>query len=384
MKPHELCHCRLAALAVVAVMTGACSAHAGKFPDGVLDPAQLLKIVSDSKQLYELHGLDELPADQAADLASVLWPTAETEVEYPKVVVEDDGDKQLTTYPLDPRCLELLQEAEPTFAKGEHEAAGKLYSAIVEQYPTCYPATAALGDSYQFDGRYEAALPWYQKTIELNPHDFIGYFFQASALLHLGRSEEARQSYIEALARRPHRPTVVTAVRRAAGTLGYRALEKTFVPRAMARREGEKIAVYADLERPYRAAYGLCKAIWLGEPEYTETRGGGDENNWSLRAEEECLGSLAVSYFVLREDPEPEKPFEPDPDIEDLLAVAEADLLDGFVLYELAYHFHPQMTLLVPEDLFDEVRAYLDAFVLPLKETAEPPAGSVASAIASR
>jgi tetratricopeptide (TPR) repeat protein len=67
-------------------------------------------------------------------------------------------------------------------------------------------ATNNLGFIYFKLGRYEEAVTWYRKAIELDPKRAIAYANLGDALAQLGRADEARRAYQTFLDMSPKAP----------------------------------------------------------------------------------------------------------------------------------------------------------------------------------
>lgn len=341
----------------------------------LLDAAAFLALIQASEVVYRIERLDSLQDVDREDLAAAAWPAAAGDSLHPRVVVGEDGSRTLERVTFDQGCRALLAEAEPFFRQRDYQRAGVLYRRAAERYPDCYLAFASVGDSLYFAGHYQQALGWYERVIARNPYDFLGHFYRANTLFRLGRMEQARAGYVQALARRPHRATVLKVLRSVGSALGARLHDEPFQPRALARREGEAVAVYADLDRPDWLAYGLCKAAWIGEPQHRAARGKSEEEGWTNVEERECLlAMLAVYRGQVADGSAPE-----DPALERLYAAAEEGLLDAYLWYEIAYRASPDITVLLPEALFDDIVRYVDRFVIPLVPP-PPPADADAAA----
>ncbi len=350
-----------AALAVLMVFGGwsRISAAEAQRP-GYLSPPELYKVAEDSENTYTILTADESVDVDVAEFADLFWPSAGDTPRYPWIEAEN-GSRNLSSYELGESCLEALSDAEPFFKDKQYEKALTLYLKAVQESPDCYVAYLGVGDGHYFQEQFEQALPWYDKAIALNPYDFIGHFYRANTLLRLRRYDEARETYVQALAIRPHRESVLKVAKARQEDLGVQVVDEPFQPKAFARKEGDGIAIYVSPESPaYWLTYGLCKAIWIGEPSHREERTGRQEHVWSLTEERQCLKSMLESYYALRED----GTIDSDPFAERLLSLFERELVDGFVLYEIAYRLYPHAMLLLPEEMFSDVVEYVNAEVL--------------------
>ena len=264
--------------------------------------------------------------------------------------------------------LEVLETAlDVTYTWGyedTREDLRKLYLKATKKYPKCYLAFSSLGDTYYFEGDAVQALALYEHSLELNPYDFLGHFYKANTLFKLARFDQARREYLSALAMKPHRESITRTVRDRVPNLGESFTDRPFMPRALARQEDGHIGIYSSLSAPHWMTYGLCKAVWIGEPGHREARTSNTEHVWSLIEERQCLLSMLEMYYSLREEDE----IDPDPDLERIFSVAESGMLDGFILYEIAYRMYGDIMLLYPDQMMEKVSEYVSLHVLPPRQ----------------
>jgi len=348
--------------AVATLVLVSCSpAFCGEQQDrpGYLTPPELFKVAESSENTYTFSTVEEATGLEVDSFAELFWPPLGDSIRYPWIDTED-GQRNLSSYTIEESCLETLQKAEPLFQDKKYAQALALYRKAVEESPDCYVAHLSVGDAHYFQGQLDEALECYDRAIALNPYDFLGHFYRANALLRLGRFEEARFGYVRALAMRPHRESILQVTRARQEDLGIRVTGEPFRPKALARQEDDGVWIYIDPEAPHWLTYGLCKAIWIGEPSHREERTGSTEHVWSLVEERQCLMSLLEAYHAHRSEGD----LGPDPALERLLAILEDGMIDGFVMYEMASRLYDHSMLLLPDEMFEEVLGYVDAHVL--------------------
>ena len=277
---------------------------------------------------------------------------------YPDIVEASDGSRSLFSYRLSAIAIKALEEAEPLFQARQYADALVIYRDASLRDPKCYVLYLSIGDSYLFSGNALAALESYEKAIELNPHDFHGYWFRGSALLELGKVDEARRAYARAVAMAPRNAALLAAINSRATRLGIRPIAEIFHPLAVARPEGDGFAIYA-VEGLHWWIYGLCKAVWQAEEGHRKDLTGRPEHRWTTTEELECTGNLLASYRTGRE--EEKVPAEAELDL--LLRVLDSGDIGGFVNYEFGSQLSPDYALLLDRDSQAKVLRFVERYV---------------------
>jgi tetratricopeptide (TPR) repeat protein len=325
-----------------------------------LTPQEMLKAMEKSKTSYKMDTLESLKGMGPEEFADVYWPRSDKELEYPWIDDDGKGGLTLTSYKFEKACMDTLKDAEAAYGGKDYERAAGLYKKAIEASPKCYFAYIGLGDCAFFTQDYGKAIESYQKAIDLNPYDFRGFFFKAHALVKLKRFAEARESYIESLALKPYRKSLIKSIAASADDLGATLADQPFLPKSLARLEGDTVAIYSNPEDTPWFWYAICKGFWLGEPDHRKNLLGKDERVWSNTEERECLALLVVGYEQAREDDKAPK----DPDLERIRSIFDDKMLDGFIFYEMNSRLSGDTMLLLPANARKEVKDYIARYVL--------------------
>ena len=94
---------------------------------------------------------------------------------------------------------------------------------------------------------------------------------------------------------------------------------------------------------------------WLGEPSARLIEG---PHRLSMEEERECLVQLLAVYLS-----SPDRKQKPDAQLEWLVRVQKAGLLDPFIVYELVARSKPHATLTIDERGLEGVQKYIRTFV---------------------
>jgi tetratricopeptide (TPR) repeat protein len=332
----------------------------GKDKGRFLTPKEMLKMMEKSKTQYRMDTLESIKDMGPEQFAEVYWPRGDKELQYPWIEDDGKGHLTLTSYDFENGSLGPLNEAEAAYSDKKYDHAAELYQKALEASPKCYFAYIGLGDIRFFSGDYEGALALYQKSIDLNPYDFRGFFFKAHALVKLKRFTEAKESFAESLALKPYRKSLMQAIGNAAADLGVTLQDRPFLPKSLARLEGETVAMYSNPEDTPWFWYALCKGLWLGEAGHRKALLGKEEHQWSNTEERECLALLVVGYEQSREDGK----VPADPSLDRIKRFFDEKLLDPFIFFEMYSRESPDIMLLLPAEPRKQVKDYILRYVL--------------------
>jgi len=98
----------------------------------------------------------------------------------------------------------LMTQAEAFFAKGKLDEALRNYQKALALDPTLYHAALFSGDVYMHKEDFANAELWYQKAITIDPTKETAYRYSATPLMKQGKTEAARDRYIEAFITEPY------------------------------------------------------------------------------------------------------------------------------------------------------------------------------------
>jgi len=165
----------------------------------------------------------------------------------------------------------------------------------------------------------------------------------ARTRIRAGEYADARETLIDGLVRRPRNDALLGLLRLEADRLGVRVEDPRFVPLAAVGRDGEVVAVYFDpsCAGAQWMTYAVCKAVWLGEADYRRRRGRVEQWHWSSVEERDCLDSLVGAYRT----EQAKDGASPEPQLERLSRIVVDEMLDDFVLWEIATRMVPGATV---------------------------------------
>ena len=280
----------------------------------------------------------------------------------PMIVVGRDGSRSLTQEQFTPATLEAHEKGEEPFQAKNYDAALEIYRAAAAVDPDCALLHQDMGDCYYLTKNFSSALREYRKAAALNPANFHAFWYQGSALTELKKYGKARQAYARALAMSPRYTKLIDAINNRSDRLGFQAQAGIFHPKAMARPEGDGYTIHS-VEATHWWMYGLCKAIWLAEPDHREALIGSREHRWTSVEELECTANLLARYATNRETEE--APAEPE--LDRLLRVLDDKMLGEFISYEFGSRVFPEYVLCLDEKEQERVARFVDRYVFQPK-----------------
>jgi len=265
---------------------------------------------------------------------------------------------------------DTMKGAEADFARGELDKAREGYLRALLLDPENYPAALFTGDVYFKQLEYGSAGEWFSRAIQIGPNRETAYRYWGDALVAMGRDEDARSKYIDAIIAEPYNRSSWVGL---TNWLQHNKLQLNNVrlkDRATVTEKDEK-NINITLDNTFGkddpnglawTSYSLGRASWHGdrfkkefpnEPKYRRT----------LKEEADSLGLMIT---ILKEQKGYEKKLkELDPSLQSLIKIQEAGFLDPFVLLnradtEISRDYEPYRA-----QNREIIRRYLDEVVVP-------------------
>ncbi len=327
-----------------------------------LEPPQILAMLEESKVMYRFKEMPPTADMKPERLLAEAYPEKRKPLVLPTVIVRD-GERHLVEFPVKPEAGAELVKGEAFFRQRDLAQAVVHYKRALSLQPDLYLAISHLGDCALFGGRPAEAMGHYDRAIGINPWDFRSYFYRANTLAAMGRWEEAKDDFIEALARAPRRASVLNVLEQHRSRLGLRVHRELFWPKACARREGKEVAICVQKgvnASPAWTAYGACKAIWLGEPAHRIAVAGSADLVYSNHEDRECFMNLLGMYKAMRERGHADA----EPQLDRLWEIALAKHLDSFLVYEFITRISPHTVLLSGEEGIARMKDFIRRWVI--------------------
>lgn len=321
---------------------------------------QLWAIMHASKLNYSVSPLAQL---RQTDLAKGFFPARHKRLDRPLVDTASQNRK-VVNFRLSRKAARLVKRGDTMASRRKYAPAIKAYEAALATQPNCYPALMGLGRMQVAQGKPTDGLPFLLRAQVFNPDDPALHLAKGEAALAMGQGDQALRHFAQALSRAPRNQAVLTAARREAGSLKVRVESPLFAPRALARSEGRKIAIYMDTADPESrawTAYAAAKAVWQGEPEVRKRYGGNQANaGWSTEQEFFSLYALLGNYTAARRAGTLTRL----PSVERIMKILQQGLLFEYVMYEMASRIDPNLLVAQAPKQRARMIRFIDQFVL--------------------
>jgi tetratricopeptide (TPR) repeat protein len=346
-------------------------------PTGLSTAAQLMEIMTKSKLTYEIG----VPRPVAHPVEVMSCSSRATEMR----VIRSSGGNSLQAWELSEKAKRHFEAAEKFFNEKSFSEAAEEYKKGLVLDPNYGPGWLYSGDIPFGKGDYAAALVAYRKALALDPTLPQAHRFAADALLKMGRLDDAETEYVRALVYDPSYEGAWSGLELLGRLSGFTVKRPEFSPPddMLGERQGDKVQIAIGEADQEWFGYFLCKAVWRNEDEYRRQKNGGNkvqEYSWSTFEEKECLAAYLefnINRIEAHLEEEAAKKGQPKADfsesqllaaapehVRSLVEVAQAGLLDGFMVMTVLGKRCPVAVSLVPESLLEDTERYVRRFVV--------------------
>ena len=245
-----------------------------------------------------------------------------------------------------------IRDGEAAFVKGDLDGALKAYKRALDLDPKLYDAAVYAGD-VEFKKAYiskdpdfkrehlEQAGVWFAKAISIEANRETAYRYWGDALDLAGKSDEARDKFVEAIVAEPFNQKGYMGLSQWANrhrvAIGH---PRIVVPANASSGKLGEITVSVDEQLMDKAGaqwltYGITRATWMPNKnglseKFTRAYPGESEYRHSLAEEVEALKITAESAALQLKD---KKVPSLDPSLVNLIKLNEAGLLEPYVLF---------------------------------------------------
>jgi tetratricopeptide (TPR) repeat protein len=265
---------------------------------------------------------------------------------------------------------EAMKAAEADYARGDLDKAREGYLRVMLADPDNYEAALFTGDVFFKQHVYGAAGEWFARAIQINPNRETAYRYWGDTLAAMGKEDEARSKYIEAVIAEPYKRASWVGLQNWLKRNNRELNNVRLKDRAAVTAKDEKninVTLDSSLAKDDPDAqawmsYGLGRAAWHTEKSEKEFPNVPRDRR-TLQEEAHALNFMIT---VLKEDKDYAKKLPKlDPSLQALIKIQEAGFLDAFVLLNRADAAIAQDYQDYRATNRDRIRSYLDDFVVP-------------------
>ena len=275
---------------------------------------------------------------------------------------------------------DVMKSAEADFSRGDLDKARQGYERALLLDPNNYDAALFIGDVYFKQHAFGSAGEWFAQAVKIDPNRATAYRYWGDSLSSLGKDDDARSKYIEAVIAEPyvrsssvgltnwlqrHKLVLNTVQLKDGATVTQKEGGGTNIVMNIS---VDSLGKKGDPATMAWIVYGGNRSLWQGdkfktefpnEPRYRHT----------LREEAESLGLM---IHVLKEQKDYKKTLKHlDPSFQDLIKIQEDGLLEPFILLnradgDIAKDYAPYR-----EAHREDVRRYMNDSLVPKTPSSE-------------
>ena len=310
------------------------------FSQQIHSPAEILKIMSDSKLSYEVNVIDKV----------IECPDYSKKLNYHNSyrVKSDSG---LFTYAFKPNDM-----AKPLFDKAENffqsnaDSALFYYELSLKADSSLYNVMTYIGQMYERKGDVENTIKWYKTAISKNYIDYMAHWFLADACLKTNDLKNAVDEIVIAQILNRNNQNIKKSAANIFKKSFLSSDDWYFNPQVEMKKISDSKISLAFNEK--WIGYAMAKALWSFEPGYSKSMGV-EQGQYSTIEDRECLISLLVSLENSKIE------IDNDRQLSILKEVAENKFLDEYILYEIVLPKTPFVACQLPEETILGIKDYI-------------------------
>ncbi|NOX84733.1 MAG: tetratricopeptide repeat protein [Chlorobi bacterium] len=311
------------------------------FSQEIHSPAEILKILNNSKVTYEIGLLDK--KIECKDFSEKLNQHGLYRV------VTDSGLYTLDIVPNE-TAEPLFIKAEAFFGSDNFDSALVYYKLALEADSTLYDVMTYIGQLYEKRRNYDEAIKWYELAIDKNYIDYMAHWFLADNYLVTNNIKGAVDEIVIARILNRNNPRIKQSMKNIFKKAKRDTTDWCFNPQVKLSQKPDGSVVIATDEK--WMGYALAKALWTYEPGYSESMGVA-RGEYSTLEDRECLVSLLVGLENAKVK------LKKDRQLYILKKATENKYLQEYILYELLLPQHPFVAFQLPENVISDIKDYV-------------------------
>jgi len=314
------------------------------FAQKIHSPAEILRMMSDSKLSYELKELGkEIPCPDLTEKLNY----------HDSYRVTTDSTISTYRFKFSNASKPLYDKAEQFFSAHQADSALVYYLHTIKADSTLTNVMTYVGQIYEGKEERGKAIEWYRKAIHMNFIDYMAHWFLADNLLAIDSTKEAVDEIVIAQILNRNNPRI----KKSLATIFEHAFLNTtdwcFNPQVeLSKTTDGKISIAMTDKW---VGYAMAKAIWMFEPGYRESMGVAN-GHYSTIEDKECLISLLSGLENAKTDISKER------QLVILKAAAENNYLQEYILYDIVLPKTPFVAYQLSEKTILEIKDYILKF----------------------
>lgn len=303
-------------------------------------PAEMMKIMEDSKLSYSLMTLTEKKScpDRSDNVLNH---------NYYRVM--EDSVMVTRSFSLKPDAEPWYEKAEAHFAAKAFDSARFCYEKVLEVDPAFTKAMTYVAQMYGILGNLDQSAEWYRRAIQANYIDYLAHWMIADIYTMQDRIPEAVDEITIASVLNRNNPRLRKKQFEIYEKAKLSGEDWCFNPQMELSWDEDKITIGFD---EAWIGYALPKAVWAFEPGYRKSMGEGD-SEFSMLEERECLYNLLIAMDNAKIKT---KNY---PDLAMLKKTVDAGFFSEYILYEILLPQYPMTANQLPEEVILGIKDYV-------------------------
>lgn len=311
------------------------------FSQQIHSPAEILKIMSDSKLSFEIKPLDK--AIPCKDYSNELNYHDSYRV---------SSDSILSTYKFsfNKEAKPLYEKAEGFFQSHNSDSAMVYYQLAIKADSSLSNVMTYVGQIYEHKGNREKAIEWYKKAISKNYIDYMAHWFLADNYLAVNNVKDAVDEIIIAQILNRNNERIKKSFVNIFKNAFLNTEDWCFNPQMeLSRISDSKISISINEKW---TGYAMAKALWSFEPGYRESMGV-TKGKYTTIEDQECL----IAEIIGLENAKIE--IGNDRQLVILKQTAGKKFLDAYILYEILLPQFPYTAYQLPKKTILNIKDYI-------------------------
>jgi len=327
--------------------------------DAVRFTRMVLTVLEESPRYYAV----DKASPELANTIAQYGPPASTEPDGFKIVRRSSNDVgELVTAEITAEAKTNASRGAELAKKGDFKGAADAYRAALSKSPSVPALRVDLADALAADDKADDAALAYQEAISTDPTFAPSYLGLAELAEKRGDVQAARKHLAEALAYHPNSNRGKALTERLAEK-GHRV-----TPFAIFLDVDPAGAIHIATQDTSAAQfYGGCRAVMRYEPNVRSQifEQPPDTPYYLSVVEEVVCHEAALGAYMADRAKNPER--DPDPNLDELLAMAREQGLSGYVMFEILGQHRPERARAAPPDVHRDMVRYIEERVLGQK-----------------